>query len=473
MKKRTVAMLVTLGVLVALAGVYAWLRLKPAPAAPAYDEGAKKELSKLDGEKLVKIVLSDRPEGTLTLVKRDGTWVLDPASGLKLDTSSVDDLVYSFTALFAERTIEEQPADLALYGLVPPRAVARAYLDDGTVKTIRLGDETPTGNTYYLQVEGDPAVYSVWMNHGQHFHWKAADLRSKSLLTAVNAAEVSYYKARLRSGQTIEVIEKTPDEQKQFQLGFGKYLMIKPFPAHRGVDGEKFQPMLDGPAAIDVAEFVDDAPADLARYGLDKPWGELLVRDAAGTLHLTFGADWGTDRVCFQVAGERAVYAVDKYKLDFMATKPFDLVDKFLFIPSIDDLERLDVSAGGITHTFILTRTTKKATEAGAEDEVVVTYTGDGKDLGEDNFKKFYQSVIALSAEGEVTHAVADTPVVTIRYRLNTGAKTDVTVTLAPYDKIFYASFVDGIGGFALTKVQVEAMLARLDALLKGEDITD
>ena len=69
MKKRTVAMLVTLGVLVALAGVYAWLRLRPAPAEPAYEEGAKKELSKLDAEKLVKIVLSDRPEGTLTLVK--------------------------------------------------------------------------------------------------------------------------------------------------------------------------------------------------------------------------------------------------------------------------------------------------------------------------------------------------------------------------------------------------------------------
>jgi hypothetical protein len=311
------------------------------------------------------------------------------------------------------------------------------------------------------------------MNHGQHFHWKAADLRSKSLLTAINAGEVSYFKARLRSGQTVEVIEKTPDEQKQFQLGFGRYLMIQPFPAHRGVDGEKFQPMLDGPASIDVAEFVDDAPADLGRYGLDKPWGELLVRDKAGTLHLYFGADRGTDRVCFQVAGERAVYAVDRYKLDFMATKPFDVVDKFLFIPSIDDLDRLDVTAGGIAHSFTLTRVTKKATEEGGQDEVVVTYTGDGKDLVEDYFKKFYQSVIALSAEGEVTHPVANAPVVTIRYRLNTGAKTDVTVTLAPYDKIFYASFVDGIGGFALTRVQVDAMLAKLEKLLKGEEVTD
>jgi hypothetical protein len=521
MKKRTVAMIATLGVLAVLAGVYAYLRLRPAPAAPEAEEGAKKELSKLDAEKLVRIVLSDRPEGTLTLVRKDGAWALEPASPVRLDSSTVDDLVYSFTALFAERTIESQPSDLGQYGLKPPRAVARAYLADGTVKTLLLGDETPTGNTYYLQVEGDPAVYSVWMNHGQHYHWKAVDLRSKALLASINKDEIAYYKARLRSGQTIEAIEKTPEETKQFQMGFGKYLMIKPYPAPRGVDAEKFDAFLQAPSAIDIAEFVDDAPTSLAPYGLEAPWGELLVRDKAATLHLLFGADRGSDRVCFRVAGERAVYAVDRYKLDFLATKPFDLVDKFVFIPSIDDVDRLDISAGGATHVFTLARATKKASEtnaqgasetnaqgasetnaqgasetnaqgasetnaqgasetnaqgaseAGAEDEVVTTYTGDGRELAEDWFKKFYQSVISLQIEGEAPRPVANQPVITIRYRLNKGARRDVTVGLAPYDKVFYASFVDGIGGFALTKVQAETMLAKMEALLKGEEVTD
>jgi len=481
MKKRTIAMIATLAVLAALAGAYAYLRLKPAPAAADTGEAAKKELSKLDAEKLVKMELSERPEGTLTLVKRDGAWTLDPPLAVKLDTSTVDDLVYSFTALFAERTIEERPSDLAQYGLQPPRAVARAWLADGSTTKLLLGDSTPTGNTYYLQVEGDPAVYSVWMNHGQHFHWKVADLRSKALLATINTEEIAYYKARLRSGQTIEVVEKTPDETKQYQLGFGKYLMIKPYPTRRGVDAEKFDPVLRGPASIDIVEFVDDAPANLAAYGLDKPWGEILLRDKASTLHLLFGADRGTDRVCFKVAGERAVYATDRYKLDFLNTKAFDLVDKFVFIPNIDDVDRLDISARGATHVFTLARTTKPAAEAsdqgasedGAEPEVVTTYTGDGKELNEDWFKKFYQSVIGLIVDGEAPRAVANVPVVSIRFRLNKGDKRDVTVNLAPYDKIFYAPFVDGIGGFAITKVQVETMLEKMDALLAGNEVTD
>jgi len=91
-------------------------------------------------------------------------------------------------------------------------------------------------------VEGDPAVYTVWMNHGQHFHWRASDLRSRALLTTINPEEVTYYKARLRSGQTIEVILKTTDELKQFQLGFGSYIMIKPFTSPRGVDGRSSNP---------------------------------------------------------------------------------------------------------------------------------------------------------------------------------------------------------------------------------------
>jgi hypothetical protein len=311
------------------------------------------------------------------------------------------------------------------------------------------------------------------MNHGQHYHWKAVDLRSKALLASINKDEIAYYKARLRSGQTIEAIEKTPEETKQFQMGFGKYLMIKPYPVPRGVDAEKFDAFLQAPSSIDIAEFVDDSPTSLAPYGLEAPWGELLVRDKAATLHLLFGADRGSDRVCFQVAGERAVYAVDRYKLDFLATKPFDLIDKFVFIPSIDDVDRLDIAAAGTTHVFTLSRTTRKASKTGAEDEVVTTYTGDGKELKEDWFKKFYQSVISLQVEGEAPRPVANQPVVTIRYRLNKGAKRDVTVGLAPYDKVFYASFVDGIGGFALTKAQAEAMLAKMDALLKGEEVTD
>ncbi len=72
-----------------------------------------------------------------------------------------------------------------------------------------------------------------------------------------------------------------------------------------------------------------------------------------------------------------------------------------------------------------ITRTTKKAEKAGDPDDVVATYTADGKTLDEDNFKKFYQAVIGLQVEGEVSRTVSEQPEVSVTYTLNKGADED------------------------------------------------
>ena len=67
------------------------------------------------------------------------------------------------------------------------------------------------------------------------------------------------------------------------------------------------------------------------------------------------------------------------------------MVDKFTFIPNIEDVDRMDITARGASHALIITRITKKAAKAGDPDEVDATYTADGKTVEETNFKKFYQ----------------------------------------------------------------------------------
>ena len=86
------------------------------------------------------------------------------------------------------------------------------------------------------------------------------------------------------------------------------------------------------------------------------------------------------------------MYLVDTSSLDFLKTKPFDVIDKFMFIPNIEDVDRMDITTGGKAHTLVITRTTKKAAKAGEPDEVTSAYTADGKTVEEDSFKKFYQS---------------------------------------------------------------------------------
>jgi hypothetical protein len=311
------------------------------------------------------------------------------------------------------------------------------------------------------------------MNVGQHFHWKLNDLRSKTIIPAINYDEVTYLKLTEKNGTVIELKEKTQEETKSYQLGFGKYIVTRPYTLARGLDTEKGDPLVKGPQAISISSFVEDYPKDLAKYGLAQPSGEVLVRDKANTIDFVLGGDAGNSQTYAMIKGTPTVFTVDTSGLAFLSTKPFDIVDKFVFIPNIDDVDAVAITAGGTTHTLTITRTTKKAATAGDKDEVVAVYTADGKTVEEDSFKKFYQALIGLQIEGQVDHKVPDAPVISTRWTLNKGGARTAVVDYAPYDRDFYAAFLNGVNIFALTKGQLDTMLGKLDLLVKGQKVTD
>ena len=103
-----------------------------------------------------------------------------------LDRRSIDDLLYSFSALIAERVDREHPSDLAQYGLAPPRAVATGTWETARSHTLLLGDKAPTRASFYLQVKGDPRVYSVDRTTASISTGPLKDLRSRTLAPAIN-----------------------------------------------------------------------------------------------------------------------------------------------------------------------------------------------------------------------------------------------------------------------------------------------
>jgi hypothetical protein len=468
MSKRLLTLLIVLVVLAGLVVAYVVVsRPKPVKSTNALPQ-----LINTDKDKLVKITLSDRPEGTLTLEKKEKTWTADSPVHFAMDESNLDDLALTFTSLNAERVIDEHPTNLLQYGLAPPRAQGTAVYADGSTKTILLGDKTPSDNTYYLQLKGDPKVYTVWQNFGDQMHWKLADLRDKKISPALNYDEITYFRLRRADGSEIELKEKTPAETKTFQLGFSRYLMTRPYSVARGVDGEKGDGFIKGPQQIQISSFVNDAPKDLSQYGLAQPRDEVVVRDKSNMLDLLFGSDDGRDKTYFMIRGAPSVYATDTSSLSFLKTTAWDIVDKFVFIPNIDDVDRMEVSNEGVTHALVITRVTKKADKKGEKDTVEATYTVDGKTVAEDSFKAFYQQIVGIQIEGETPKQVPEKPDVTVRFFLNKGPTKVATIVYAPYNRDFDAIFIDGRSEFALTRQQLSTTLTKLDELAKGEKVT-
>ncbi|HVP17584.1 MAG TPA: DUF4340 domain-containing protein [Spirochaetia bacterium] len=468
MKRRLLTLGIVLVVLAGLVGAYLVVT-RPRPVKAASTAPA---LISADKDKLMKIVLSDRAEGTLTLEKKGKSWSVDSSRQFALDQSNLDDIVLTFTSLTAERVIDEKPADLAQYGLAPPRAVGEAFFSDGTTKTLLLGDKTPTGNAYYLQVKGDAKVYTVWTNHGEQMHWRLADLRDKRISPEIAYDKITYFRLSRADGPVIELKQKTEEQNKTFQLGFSRYLMTRPYSYPRGVDSEKQDQLIKGPQQIQISSFVNDAPKNLAPYGLATPRAEVIVRDASNTLDFLIGSEAGPDKTYFSIRGRPAVYTTTTSSLSFLKTTPWDIVDKFVFIPNIDDVDRIDISSEGASHSLAIARVTKKAEKAGEKATVEATYSVDGKTVEEDSFKAFYQQLVGMQVEGEAARKVPETPDVTVRFFLNKGLSRTATITYARYDRDFDAVFLNGKNDFAIGRQQLTKMLEKLEALAKGEKVT-
>jgi hypothetical protein len=461
--RRTRNVIILVVVLALLAGTYVYLTKHPQQAE---QDTESVEISKLNKDDIVKMTLESK-DGSLTFIKKDDKWVAEGNESIGLNQTTVDDIAYTFASLYAEQVVEENPQDLAQYGLKEPVVKATATLKDNTTKTLYLGNKTPTG-TYYLMTEGDPKVYEVWMNHGEHLSYTLNDVRDKTL-PQINTQELTYLKMWKEGGRTIEIKTNESQTEDQAQFGLGLWQMTQPYSEPVGVDTQNFQPVLDALPNIAIEGFVEDNPKDLAQYGLDKPKGELIVKDKQNTLHILIGDDKDDTQVYFKTADSPSVYVMSKDKLSFMDTKPYDIMEKFAYIVNINDVDRIIVEAKGKTHDITLTRTTKKAEEEGEEDEEVTTYKVDGKVVEEDPFKKYYQSLIGMTVDAENDKQLEEVPEVKTTFFLNKGNKREVHVNYVPYNNDFYAVFRGDKAEFVLSKQQVDKMLQDLEDLIAGK----
>lgn len=102
----------------------------------------------------------EREDGILAFNKEKGGWQATEPQPFPVDGSSVDAVASSMASLTGKR-IEKTDQTLADFGLEDASTAVTFRLSDGQTYTLSLGDETPVDNMRYVQVEGDPAIYTV------------------------------------------------------------------------------------------------------------------------------------------------------------------------------------------------------------------------------------------------------------------------------------------------------------------------
>jgi hypothetical protein len=311
---------------------------------------------------------------------------------------------------------------------------------------------TPNGNAYYLMAEGDPKLYTVSSTDGQNLSGRLNDIRDKNLSSMDQDAVDSL---RITKGNSTIEFAGAGD-----RLGWGKWAMVKPYSIPYSADDTTVDNLISSALHnLTVSEFIDDNPSSLAKYGLDKPTMQVELKEGDSVFQLYFGKDEDSTHTYMKTGDSKAVYTVDKEKLaDFTGAEPFTVLDKSIFIGSIDDLDKIEIDAQGRKYVLEIVRT-PSSDGTGSTSAV---YKVNGKEVKEEDFKNFLTTLYGLSYEAESAKNVPDTPDLKTVFYANKGPEKTVTVEYAPCNADFYGVFRNGKSSFLVSRDKVNGVIAAL-----------
>ena len=458
MSKRTKTLIMALVVLVILGGGYfgatAWKNRKAEIASASLAPSLK--LGNLESASLVKI---ETP--VMTLEKIGETWQLvslngeRPAREIELNLRQIQRLTNFLATVWVERTVDEEPADLSVYGLDETSFRTTVTDSEGNKAEYIVGNMTPSRDQYYAMEEGDPKVYAIASYSAENLMVTLDKIREKTLFQTFELKALNSF--RLETPQTtIEIHAKPESVMPYLDTIFSLFILDSPYKIPRGVDGTALDKLLAVFKNLEIDEFVDDNPASLNPYGLDKP-SRILLQTTDASLDLEIGNPVDGKRYA-KLAGAPGVFTL--YGMDSVINvKPFTLMNKFALLVNIDKAEQLSVSGG---------ERELSADFEGEGDDAV--YSLNGKKAETNSFKSFYQAVVGLIIDAETPAAarIPETagPTITIEYRLNSPPGAQVSIALIPYNRDFYALSQEGTREFLISQNQVRNIFEKADAVV-------
>lgn len=134
----------------------------------AKDHNLFKDTSKKEPEKLAIIASKDvqgfsikDESGTIELVKKGEDWQILKPAAYAVSTYGPGTWVDSFAGLTFENKIDDNPKDLAGFGLAQPVKEYQVTMKDGTVRKLLVGKPLPVPGTTYVKLGDSNTVYEV------------------------------------------------------------------------------------------------------------------------------------------------------------------------------------------------------------------------------------------------------------------------------------------------------------------------
>ena len=309
-----------------------------------------------------------------------------------------------------QRVIDENPADLKEFGLDQPR-VEVAFKSNGQQKRLQMGQKTPSGTDIYAKLADSKRVFLISSFLDSTFNRSTFDLRDKAVLKLA------------REG--IDALEITAGGHPvKFEKKNGEWLIADP-PSGRAefgaVDG-----LVSRVSSVQMKSLAPD-PADLKKFGLDKPAATVRLGSGSSQATLLIGGPAEAGSVYAKDASRPAIFTIESALVDDLKKDASEYRQKDLFDARSFNTSRIEIVHNAQTTVF---EKTKVKDKDGKEQEKWRQTAPSARDVDAAKIEALISAATGARATGFVDSTAKtglDKPELTVIFKYDEGKEERVT----------------------------------------------
>ncbi|OLC81079.1 MAG: hypothetical protein AUH72_10200, partial [Acidobacteria bacterium 13_1_40CM_4_65_8] len=335
----------TIALIVVLAGLGAYIYFVSWRQADKTDTAKQdKVFVALEPDKIEEVKVKSEKGDTTTIKKENGAWQMTAPVATKADESEVTGITTSLGQIAVVRVIDENPSDLKEYGLATPRIEINFKASgDKDYRKLYIGEKSPTGADLFAKRNDEKKVFLIPAFQESSFNKGTFDLRDKTLWKferdKVDSLDVT------AGGKTIAMTRAT-----------GDWKITKPVESR--ADFGAVEGLIGRLQSAQMKSIVADqaTPADLKKYGLEKPEVTVNVSTGSAKATLLVGGKAEDNTVYVRDLSRPAVMTVESSLVDELKKGADDYRKKDIFEFRAFNANRVEITRNGQSVAFEKTK---------------------------------------------------------------------------------------------------------------------
>jgi len=328
--RSTIALIVVLGGLAAYIYFVTWKTPEGGDTAKKTD----KVFAGVQADKIEEIRISTSGGDATTVKKDNATWQVVQPVAAKADETEVSGITSALATTDIVRVIDENPSSLTDYGLSNPRIeVDFKAAGDKDYRKLLIGEKSPTGSDLFAKRNDEKRVFLIPAFQESTFNKDTFALRDKVVLKfdrdKVDGVEVD------AAGKTLVMAKDGADWKIRT-------------PLETRADYGSVEGLIGRVQTVQMKSIAADqaTPADLKKYGLEKPAATVNINAGSARATLLVGGKATDTTVYARDVSKPAVVTVESALMDDLKKGADDYRRKDLFEFRAYNANRVELTRG-------------------------------------------------------------------------------------------------------------------------------